>query len=200
MNALMMLVALPLIILNLLGGLAGGIGLAVQGQWSLLLVGIAWCFVGAFVLSFALLPGMIFAPLAMWASNRDNMLVAVVACIPSLLWTYIVVTVSVIAVFYNVIDRPGSGLFHLLWAYSITTAPWSYMANKEKQSGNDASMTLLFFVQLGVVAMMVASWSDPQNMRFADLLPWFVPFMILGFAAQVFIAVVEGRNARYRPY
>lgn len=200
MEAVMVLAAVPLLILNMLGGLVGGIGLAVQGHWSLLIGGIVWCVVGGFVLSIALLPGMIFAPLARWASNRGNTVAAVVACIPSLLWTYIVVTVTGIAVFYNVVARPGSGFFHLLWGYSVTTAPWSFLANKDKQSGNDASTMLMFFVQLGVVAMMVASWSDPESMTVADLLPWFVPFMVLGLVAQVFVAVVEGRNARYRGY
>lgn len=200
MEAVMLLVAVPLLILNMLGGLIGGIGLAVQGHWSLLIGGIAWCVIGVFILSIALLPGMIFAPLAMWASNRGNTVVAVVACVPSLAWTYIVVTVTSIAVFFNIVARPDSGFFHLLWAYSVTTAPWSFLASKDKQSGNDASTLLMFFIQLGVVAMMFASWSNPETITVADLIPWFVPFMLLGLIAQVFVAVVEGRNARYRAY
>lgn len=82
----------------------------------------------------------------------------------------------------------------------MTTGPWSFLANKDKQSGNDASTMLMFFVQLGVVSMMFASWSDPKSMTAADLIPWFVPFMALGFVAQVFVAVGEARQARYRGY
>ncbi len=121
MEAVMLLTALPLLILNLLGGLFGGIGVAVQGQWSLLIGGIAWCVIGGFVLSIALLPGMLFAPLAIWASNRGNTFAAVVACFPSLLWTYVVVTISSIVVFCYVVARPDAGFFHLLWGYSVTT-------------------------------------------------------------------------------
>lgn len=196
----MVLAVVPLLILNMLGGLVGGIGLAVQGHWSLLIGGIAWCVIGGFVLSIALLPGMIFAPLAVWAFNRGNTAAAVVACIPSLLWTYIVVAATSIVVFYNVVAQPDSGFFHLLWGYSVTTAPWSFLARKDKQSGNDTSTLLMFFVQLGVVAMMFASWSDPESITVANLLPWFVPFMALGLVAQVLVAVVEGRNASYRAY
>lgn len=200
MEAIMLLAAVPLIILNMLGGLVGGIGLAVQGHWSLLIGGIAWFIIGGFVLSIALLPGMIFAPLAMWAAKRGNTTAAIVAAVPSLLWTYVVVTVTSIIVFLAVVARAESGFFHLLWGYSVTTGPWSFLANKDKQSGNDASTMLMFFVQLGVVSMMFASWSDPESMTAADLIPWFVPFMALGLIAQVFVAVIERRGARYRGY
>lgn len=200
MEAIMLLAAVPLLILNMLGGLVGGIGIAVQGEWALLIGGLAWSFVGAFALSIALLPGMIFAPLAAWATNHGNNAAAVVVAIPSLFWTYVVVTVSSVVVFHSVVARPEAGFFHLLWAYSVTTAPWSYLANKDKQAGNDASTMLMFFVQLGVVSMMIASWSDPSSIEVGDLLPWFLPFMILGLIAQLFVAWIDGRNARYRAY
>ncbi len=55
MEAIMLLAAVPLMILNMLGGLVGGIGLAIQGHWSLLFGGIAWLVIGGFALSIALL-------------------------------------------------------------------------------------------------------------------------------------------------
>lgn len=194
----MLLVAVPLMILNSLGGLLGGVGLAIQGQWTLLIGGIAWCVIGVFVLSIALLPGMIFAPLAVWAAERGNILAAIVASVPTVLWTYIVLTVTSLIVFVHFVAQPDSGFFHLLWAYAVTTAPWSFLASKDKQSGNDSSSMLMFFVQLGVVSMMFASWSDPESITVASLVPWFLPFMALGLFAQVFVAVVEVRNSSYR--
>lgn len=169
MAAVMMLAALPLFFLNMLGGLAGGIGIAVQGHWGLLFGGIAWIVGGAFLISIAMLPGMIFAPLAIWASNSGNTFVAAVAAIPTVLWTYFVLTVTSIAVFQNVVARPDSGLFHLLWGYSVTTAPWSFMASKDQQTGSAASSISMFFVQLGVLAMMAASWSNPEAVTIAKL-------------------------------
>lgn len=74
------------------------------------------------------------------------------------------------------------------------------MANKDKQSGNDASTILMFFVQMGTVSMMVASWSDPSAMEFYTLFAWFIPFVMLGLVAQLFVAWVETKNARHRVY
>lgn len=194
MEALMMLPAVLLMLLNFLGGLVGGIGIAVQGEWRLLLGGIGWGVIGPYVLSFALMPGMIFAPLAARAADKGNVIQTVVFGMPSLIWTYIIVAASSIFVFTRIASVPDAGLFHLLWAYSVTTAPWSFMAQKDRQAGNSTSSVLMFFVQLGVVSMMVASWIEPADLDYERLAYWFLPFMALGLAAQAAMLWAETRN------
>ena len=200
MEAILMLVALPLLVLNLLAGLAGGVGLAFQGEWGLLFGGLAYGVGGPFLLSLAMLPGMIFLPLTVWAGDRGNTLLAVMAAIPNMVWTYVVVAVSCIVAFAMVTTRSEGDFFHLLWGYSVATAPWSFIAQKEKQSGNDNSTILMFFVQMGTVSMMVAAFVDPYDTSPARLATWFLPFMGLGLLAQLFIAWVERRNARHGRY
>ena len=189
-----MLVALPLLVLNFLGGLVSGIGLAFQGEWRLIFVGIGYGVAGPFLLSIAMLPAMIFIPLSVWADKRGNTLVAVAAAIPNLAWTYIVVAVSCIIVFSAITKNAEGDLFHLLWGYSVTTAPWSFMAQKDRQSGNDYSSTLMFFVQMGTASMMVAAFVDPYDTGAARLAAWFLPFMGLGLLAQLFTAWVGIRG------
>lgn len=198
MAALVMLAAVPLMILNMLGGLVGGGGLIFKGEWSLVLGGFAWGIIGAFVIPFTLLPAMLFVPLVGWAAKNGSIAAAIISGIPAMLWTYFVVTVSCVLVFHTVVARPDAGFFHLLWGYSTSIAPWSFLSNKDKQAGNDASAIIVFFAQLGTVAMMFASWSDPESMEVADLLPWFLPFMGLGFAAQLIAVTVDGQAARRR--
>lgn len=200
MEAVMLLVAVPLMILNMLGGLVGGIALAIQGEWGLLFAGIAWAFVAPFLLSIAMMPGMIFVPLSQWASERDNTVVALLAGLPSLVWTYVVVTASSILAFRYVVGHSDTGFLHLLWAYSVTTGPWSFLANKDRQAGNDASTTLMFFIQMGTVAMMVVSWMAPFAPDVWTLTAWFLPFMVLGALAQLLGVWVNTRSARYRGY
>lgn len=101
-------------ILNMLGGLVGGIGLAFQGEWRLIFSGIGWAVVSPFVLSIALIPGMIFAPIVAWGLKRENMVIVILAGAPSLIWTYIVVTIVSVVVFLNIVARPDAGFFHLL--------------------------------------------------------------------------------------
>lgn len=200
MEAIMLLVALPLLVLNLIAGLVGGVALAFQGEWGLLFGGIAYSIGGPFLLSLAMLPGMIFVPLTVWAGDRGNILLAVAAAIPSMIWTYTVVAVSCIFAFSMILTRSEADFFHLLWSYSVATAPWSFMAEKEKQGGNDNSATLMFFVQMGTASMMVAAFVDPYDTSASRLATWFLPFMGLGLLAQLFIAWVETRNNRHGRY
>ena len=200
MEAFGLLFGVPLMLLNMLAGVIGGLGLLIQGQWSLLFGGIAYSVAGPFLLSIAMFPGMIFAPLAVMANDRGSPALTVFAAIPSLIWTYIVVSVSCVVVFSAVVSNSDGDFFHLLWAYSTATAPWSFMAQKDKQGGNDASTTLMLFVQLGTIALMVRALLSPMETDVRALLPWFVPFMFLGLATQLFVAWVYSRNRRYRGF
>lgn len=200
MEAFGLLLGVPLMLLNLLAGLVGGVGLLIQGEWSLFFGGIAYAIAGPFILSIAMLPGMIFAPLAVMADERRRPTLAVFAAIPSLIWTYIVVSVSCVIAFSTVVSNSDGGFFHLLWGYSTATAPWSFMAQKDRQSGNDASTTLMLFVQLGTIALMVRTFLSPMETDVGSLMPWFMPFMGLGVAAQLFLAWAESRNRRYRGF
>ena len=87
MEALGALLAIPIMLLNLLGGIVGGIGLVFQGDWTKFLIGVAYTFVGGFMVSILMLPSLIFLPLVVWASKRGNVIVALLAAIPNLLWT-----------------------------------------------------------------------------------------------------------------
>lgn len=200
MEALIMLPAFLLMLLNFLGGLVGGIGIAVQGEWRLLLGGIGWGLIGHFVLSFALMPGMIFAPLAAKAADNGKVAQTVLFAMPSLIWTYIIVSASSIYIFTRIASLPDAGFFHLLWAYSVTTAPWSFMAQKDRQAGNSTASMLMFFVQLGVVSMMVSSWIEPANYEYERLAYWFLPFMALGLLAQASMVWSATKDPYGAPY
>jgi predicted neutral ceramidase superfamily lipid hydrolase len=155
---------------------------------------------GPFILSIAMIPAMIFLPLSAWAANRENTAMVVIAAIPNLAWTYLVVAVSCVVVFSWVVSGQEGGFFQILWGYSVATAPWSFMAQKDRQSGNETSTTLMFFVQLGTISMMVATFLDPSDVDPSRLMVWFLPFFVLGLIAQLFIAWVETRGRRTLGY
>lgn len=188
--------ALPFMLLNLLGGIVGGVGLLFQGEWGLFFLGLGWMFFGAFALSLALVPGMIFAPILAWAGERENIPLMVLAGVPAMAWTYIVMAVSCVAVFGVMVKGSDAGIFHMLWGYAAATGPWSYMAREEAKTGNDNAGLTAFFAQLGVISMMVAIFIEPAETDFYRLIFWFAPLLLIGLLLQVFIAWVETRNAR----
>jgi hypothetical protein len=194
----MQYVILPFLLLNLLGGFVGGVGMLFQGEWGLFFFGLGWSLLGALALSIALLPGMIFVPVMAWAAERENLLLTVLAGIPALAWTYILIAISCVAVFGAMVQNSDAGFFHLLCGYSAATGPWSYMAREEAKSGNDNAATAAFFAQLGVISMMVGTFIEPAETDFYRLIYWFAPLLIFGLLVQIFIIGVEAKNARRR--
>ena len=183
-------------LLNLLAGLIGGAGLLFQAEWGLFFLGLGWSLIGAFVLSFALLPALIFAPIVVWAGERQHTALMVLAAIPAMAWTYIVMAVSCVVIFGAIVQESDAGIFHMLWGYAAATGPWSYMAREEAKTGNDNAAMTAFFAQLGVISMMVATFIEPYETDVYRLIYWFAPLLIIGLFLQVFIAWMDTKNAR----
>lgn len=152
--------------------------------------------IGAFALSLALLPGMIFLPIVKWAAERESMPLMLLAGIPAMIWTYVVIAVSCVVVFAAIINNSGVGFFQMLWGYAAATGPWSFLARKDAEAGNDQASMPAFFSQLGVIAMMVATFINPDGTDFFTLLYWFAPVLGIGLVLQLFVVWVETKNAR----
>ena len=192
----MQLLVLPFIILNMLAGLVGGAAMLFQGEWTAFFLGLAWMLVGAFALSLALVPGMIFLPIVKWAAERESMPLMLIAGIPAMIWTYVVIAISCVVVFAAIINNSGVGLFQMLWGYAAATGPWSFLARKDAEAGNDQASMPAFFSQLGVIAMMVATFINPDGTDFFTLIYWFAPVLGIGLVLQLFVLWVETKNAR----
>ncbi|WP_370183251.1 hypothetical protein [Alteriqipengyuania sp.] len=179
------------------GGLIAGVGLLFLGEWSLVLLGIGWMILSPFAISIAMLPAMAFMPLADWAMRRESLPMLIAASIPNVLWTYFLVAASSIYIFSMVASLPEAGFFHWLWAYALVTAPWSFLARKDAEAGNDAGATVSFFVQIGAIAMIVACWLEPSDTDMERLAYWFLPVLGLGLVAQLLLVWVDTRTRRH---
>lgn len=156
MQAIIMVLMIPLIALNMLGGIGSGIWLAILGEWWAIGYGLLGIFGSAFVLSFVLMPGVAFAGPAAMLAERGKTILALPFLFLSGLYTYAVVTVWCVLVFYFFMRHANhTNLWPLLiWSFGVATAPWSYMASKEAQGGSGAgSAFATFFCQVAYVAM-----------------------------------------------
>lgn len=192
----MQLLVLPFIILNMLAGLVGGAAMLFQGEWAAFILGLAWMLAGAFVLSLALLPSMIFVPIVKWAAERESLPLMLIAGIPAMIWTYVVIAVSCVVVFAAIINKAGVGFFQMLWGYAAATGPWSFLARKDVEAGNDQASMPAFFSQLGVIAMMVGTFINPDGTDFFTLIYWFAPVLGIGLLLQLLTVWFETKNAR----
>lgn len=193
MQAIVLLLVLPFILLNMLGGLCGGIWLAILGEWRLVFFGILYMMGGSFLISFLLLPGMAFAAPAAMAAERRRFVLTAILGVPAIGWTFAAMTVSCVLI-SAAIGRhiEGSPIPYLLWAYAAATAPWSYMASAEARSGNDSASGPLLFCQLGTISVMVALLRNHYDTDFWRLVWWFGPFAVLGFVIQFSMVVMAG--------
>ena len=76
MQALISLLMVPLMILNIFGGIASGIWLAFLGEWGGIGVGLIATIGGAFFCSLLLLPGMLVSVPAIFMMDKGGILKA----------------------------------------------------------------------------------------------------------------------------
>lgn len=169
MTAIVALLSLPIMVLNLLGALVGGIWLAVSGEWSLVVFGLTAILFGHFVVSILLAPSMILVVPLSWAASRGHVALMAIMAIPSVLWTYLVLAGWCLGCFFFCLQNGDEGTLvpRLLWAYAIATGPWTYLASQESRADpNTPALTTAFFAQVGCIAMMIIAYvsdGDPDN-------------------------------------
>jgi len=191
MQALMTLILVPLIILNLAGWLVSGIWLAMLGEWSVIGVGIFYMVASPLALSLALMPGLIFAAPGAALMDRGHFFFGGLIALPSLVWTYLVLGAScVLVVAYTTAAWDGRPMLpYVLWAYAVAVTPWSFLAQKDAQAGQNEAGWPLFFAQLATVAMGVATLFYQGPMYWMDLVVWCAPFMGVGLLLQLIMVV-----------
>jgi hypothetical protein len=202
MQALILGLMVPIMLLNFLGGVIGGIWLFITGDWSTFFAGLAYGLLGVFVLSILLMPGLALAyPMTKLAEGGREKL-ALLAGLPSLVWTYAVLTISCVWVFSWIMSQADDNpVPYLLWAYSTATAPWVFMAQKDAQAGNEYAGQTTFFAQLGMIAMCIAYLKNQDDLSFERLIWWFAPLMIVALLFSLLIVWANVESAkRYRSF
>jgi hypothetical protein len=135
MKALLATLLPILALLNWLAAPVAVIWLMILGEWWA--VGLAFLSLFShFLLAIALLPAMAFAVPAA-ALSRSRPAAAMALGIPGLLYTAALITVWCMGALTYLLSRatPASWIPLMLLAFSIGTAPWTYMAQKEAQGG-----------------------------------------------------------------
>ena len=153
-----MTLSIPIIILNIFGGIVSGIWLAILGEWDDIGMGIGFIFVSGFGISFALMPGLLFSALAMLAFERGKKVIGIILGYIASLYTYALITVWCIFIMgLFVKSATKSSIIPLLiWSYGIALAPWVWLTRKDQQGGgNDASIFATFITQITYVVAMI---------------------------------------------
>lgn len=191
---LITVLSVPILILNVIGGIVGGIWLMVAGEWLLFLGGLAYMAFGAMILGLLLMPGMLLGvPAVMFAEKRNYVLFFIFGLF-SLAYTYGLIAVSTYFVSDWVLSFSTAPLWAaLLWLYAVVLAPWQYMASKE--DNNSSSGMTTFFLALGIVALIISIGIFGSTL--SQAFPILVVILILSMFLQSIFTVLlasEGRQ------
>jgi len=201
MGGIITALMLPLMILNTIGGIVGAIWLAFLGEWSLLGMGLLYMMAGAFLISFALLPGMLFAVPMVWAVKKNQPILATLFGLPALIWTFFVLGVSCMLVFqYMAYGNEENFIPYFLWAYAVAMAPWSYMASKEEMSEGVGHAFPLFFGQIALIAAGAVVLNAGRAVQIEEIGIWYWSILLVGLLVQMVVVALiafQSRNARY---
>lgn len=182
----------PLMILNMLGGIVSGIWLAFLKDWSTIGIGVASFFVSTMILGFVLMPSMLLAAPAVYFAEKGKTIGLVCFAALDSLYTSAVVTIWCCGVlFLFVKDATASNIIpRLIWSYGVATGPWVYMASKDQGAGSEgfASSIFTFVAQLAYLVIMVLVLVTPTTLIGA--IKVFATFMVVGLVVQITAAVM----------
>lgn len=185
-SGLIATLSVPILLLNLLGGIVSGIWLMIAGEWSLFISGLVYMMFGAMIIGILLMPSLLFAgPAAIFADKRKYVLFAVFGSL-GILYTYGLIAISTYYVADIALGSVSAPLWaSLLWMYAVVLAPWQYMASKE-QDNTSTGMTT-FALALGVFTLMICI--GIFGMTLSQAFPFLISILLLSMVTQLILAL-----------
>lgn len=145
-NRIVNIFSVPIMFLNMGGGIVGGIWLAILGEWRLLGIGIFLLVISTPILSLLMLPGLLIAGFGAHLYEKKNPFRHLMGYI-SLLYTNILIVGTCVFAFL-ICSRfySGNTIFgyvpYLLWSWGMALGPWQFFASKEPD--NEVTVIILF--------------------------------------------------------
>ena len=98
-NRIIEILSLPIMILNMVGGIIGGIWLAILGEWGLIGIGILLMFTSHWILAILMMPSLLFMGIAMHFYEKKNFLAYLFVFISQLYTNLLIVATFIFAFF-----------------------------------------------------------------------------------------------------
>ncbi|MDD5055362.1 MAG: hypothetical protein PHZ00_03785 [Candidatus Peribacteraceae bacterium] len=157
MVLIMTICTIPIMLLNVFGGIISGIWLAILGEWNIILLSIVLFFASTFTISIALMPSMLLIAPAAVLLQRGNKLWLFFGAL-NLLYTFVVIIIWCMWILNTYVNAANdrSLLPILIWSYGTALGPWLYFASKERD--NSSTMFTTFIVALSYIVAMIMMW------------------------------------------
>jgi len=194
---LLTIVATPLSIFNMLGGIVSVIWLAILGEWWLIGYGILAIMFSGMLLGFAMLPGMLLAAPAVAMMEKNIKIGGYFFGLLSTIYTLGVLSAWCILVLLYYIDTATSDSIIpvLIWSYSVALAPIMWLAQKDLQSGNENAMISTFFIEIAYIFSILGILFIGVSL--IDVIVIFAVIISIGMIMQFYMAFLIEKEQRY---
>jgi hypothetical protein len=186
-------ISLPLMILNMFGGIVSGIWLICLGEWSVIGLGIASLFASTFLLGLAMTPAMLLTVLAAKCAEKNRGWGLILFGSLTALYQYILIAVWCLMVFFlianNATDR--TVIPRMIWAYGMAIGPWAYMASREQ---GVAATIIVFFTAVSCLVTMLLAILTPVTRL--TVMETFGCLMFVGFVVQSGIIILVQKELK----
>lgn len=191
---LLSVLAIPLVVLNMFGGIISGIWLAILGEWGLIGYGILALLVSGMFLGLAMVPGLLFAAPAALMLEKGNKVGGYFFSLLSIIYTFGVLTAwcILVLIYYTEHANSASIIPVLIWSYGIATGPIVWLAQKELQSGNEYAMITTFFVEVAYILTICAVLLAKVSLL--NVLVLFGVVMSIGLAVQFSVVYLTEKS------
>ena len=196
MLSVVVFLTIPLVFMNIFGGVISGIWLAVLGEWKAIGMGVILIIVSAIGLGFVLMPSLIFAlPATRAIEAGKNSLAAFLGGL-TMIYTGVVMLcwAIIIFVYYYKASDSSSLIPMLFWSYGVATAPWSHMAKSDQQAGNNFSAIPVFFLSIGYLVMIIAVLIVGPSLLASTII--LGVFILIGIIFVISAAIQEDKVSR----
>lgn len=170
-----------MIAVNVFSGAVSGIWLAIKGEWVLIGLGLLMSFVMPWIYALLSLPSMGLALLAGKAIEKGYRFITALLSFIGALYTDFIIVGWVYNVFYVFLsnNRDGLTIPLIVWCYSTTMSPLSYMASKESDE-NTGSSIAFFLAQLSYMTLAIMWLFEASTVSMVGVLLLFVLIFALG--------------------
>jgi len=163
LNKIVEILGVPIMILNIAGGIVGGIWLAILGEWKLIVIGVLLVFTSHLILSILMMPSLPIAGIAAYFYERKNPLGHLFGFISQLYTNILIIGTCVFAFFicssFYAGDIGFSYIPYLLWSWGMALGPWQFFASKEPD--NEFSAITLFSASVFYFLFLTSIFISP---------------------------------------
>lgn len=186
----------PIVLLNWLGGIVGGVWLLLDGNAHLAILGLLFLFLETMVLSIFLMPGLGLVALGVKLYEKHHRYSGHLLMGLNCVYNVFFILIATYFIFEVVLNNwsIGSIVPVLLLAYTLAAGPWTYMAAHEPDNGGyNASVTAVFFIDIGVIGTMLMLYHGYSLIY--SFWPMRISMVVLLIVQLVAIAILSKKDS-----